>query len=107
MTQCPSIDMETFAIRLRSACYARNISARDLKNYLHLGSVQAVYLWLNGQRLPNLDNLYAISKYLDIPIDFLLVNERYDKVIDILTNDHLPMHGKRVLTYWTQLHKEK
>lgn len=103
----PSINVAKFSARLREACRDRNVSARELKDYLHLASVQAVYLWLSGKRLPSLDNLYAISSYLEVSIDVLLGSENADRMSEILLNDHLPMHGKRVLVYWKQLQREE
>ena len=52
----------------------RDISAKDIQEYLNLASVQSVYNWCNGINMPTIDNLYALSqekvfrleKYLNI-----------------------------------------
>ena len=48
MEHYPSIDMAKFGAKLKEICEERNVSANDLKEYLHLSSIQAVYMWFNG-----------------------------------------------------------
>lgn len=66
------IDMERFGRRLKEACARKKVTPLKLQRVLGLGSVQAVYLWLAGKRLPSLDNLYAISKFLGVRMEELL-----------------------------------
>ena len=107
MEHYPSIDMAKFGAKLKEICEERNVSANDLKEYLHLSSIQAVYMWFNGKRLPNIDNLYAISRFLGVRIDDLVNSEREEKATAIMQEDSLPEHGKRVLLYWKRLPKDK
>lgn len=72
----PAINAKLFGRKLKEVCENRHVTASELQQFLHLGSVQAVYMWFEGKRLPNLDNMYAISKYLDIPIENLLEEKR-------------------------------
>lgn len=103
----PSIDMVSFGNRLKEVCEKQQVTAGDLKDYLHLSSIQAVYLWFNGKRLPNVDNLYAISKYLGIRMDDLVSSDSRERAEHIMRNDLLPKHGKRVMLYcmWLRLDK--
>lgn len=105
--QYPTIDMERFGENLREICEAKNVTANELKNYLHLGSIQAVYMWFQGKRLPNLDNMYAISRYLGVSIDNLIGRERQEETVNVLCEDNLPVHGNRVLLYWARLRKNR
>ena len=105
--QYPTIDMERFGANLREICDAKNVTANDLKDYLNLGSIQAVYMWFCGKRLPNLDNMYAISRYLGVSMDDLISSERQKEATRVLSEEHLPIHGKRVLLYWEWLRKNK
>lgn len=72
----PTIDIHLSGKRLKAICEDRNVSVRELQKMLNLGSVQAVYNWFSGERLPNIDNLFAISKMLDVKLDDLLVEQK-------------------------------
>ncbi len=110
----PSIDMARFGRKLREACGRNRVTASDLQKFLHLGSVQAVYMWFEGKRLPNLDNLYALSKYLDISMEELLGEasadgdgaRRDDERLGHQAQDDSD-YGKRLLFYWRNLREEK
>ena len=54
----------------------RGITVQDVKTHLYLGCVQSVYHWLDGQSLPTLDNLYALSELLQVPMDMLVSGTR-------------------------------
>lgn len=107
MEHYPSIDMVRFGTKLKEICEERNVSANDLKDYLNLSSIQAVYMWFRGQRLPNIDNLYAISRYLGVRMDDLINSEREENAAVIMQEESLSDHGKRVLFYWKRLPKDK
>jgi transcriptional regulator with XRE-family HTH domain len=53
----------------------RGLSVQDVADSLSLGCVQSVYHWLSGQSLPSLDNLYALSRMLDVPMDVLVCSD--------------------------------
>ncbi len=65
----PVINMRDTGINLRRLMDKRGISVKDVKDYLGLTSIQSVYNWLNGINMPTIDNLYALSQMLDVPID--------------------------------------
>lgn len=105
-TQYPVTDLIRLGAKLRELCDVQNVSAIELRDYLHMGSTQAIYMWFNGQRMPSVDNLRALSRYLGQRVDDLIDSERMEQVNQILTNDLLPAHGKRVLLYWMRLEKD-
>ena len=105
--QYPAIDMKRFGINLREASDARKVTATDLKRYLNLGSIQAVYMWFGGKRLPTVDNLYAISQYLGVSMDSLFVNPDKKEELCLLSQNSLSVQGNRTLLYWTHLQKKK
>ena len=72
----PIIDKRKTGINLRRIMDKRNISVKDVQNYLELNCVQSVYHWLNGISLPSVDNLYALSELLEVSIDALLCGNR-------------------------------
>ncbi len=105
-SQCPIIDPEKLGKRLKTLCKRQNITVSELRDYLHLCSDQAVYMWFGGKRLPNPDNLKAIARYLGERVDDLINSERTEQADRILRDDLLPSHGKRVLLYCVRLQKD-
>lgn len=75
----PTINAKETGSNLRRMMHDRGISAKEVQRYLNLGSVQSVYNWWNGINMPTLDNLYALSGWLQIPMDdsSLNTNEKY------------------------------
>ncbi len=57
-------------LRLRKA---RGLSVRDMQMYFGFEEPQAIYKWQSGKSLPSVDNLYALSALLDIPMEEILV----------------------------------
>jgi len=101
----PYIDPVRFGKKLREVCESKNVTAADLKEQLNLNSVQAVYYWFSGRRLPNAENLYALSRYLGVRMDDLINGDRRREAEAIIGEDCLPEHGKRIMMYWTRLSK--
>ena len=79
----PVIDKKKTGARIRYYMDLRGLSVQDVKSYLSLGCVQSVYHWLDGQSVPSLDNLYALSELLQAPMDELVFgNRRYQPAGD-------------------------
>ena len=73
----------------------RGVTVRDVKNALSLACVQSVYHWLDGQSMPTLDNLYALSDLLEVPMDMLVCgNRRYDP------GKNIPEGAERLFRYY-------
>lgn len=95
----PLIDKEKTGKQIRKYMNLRGLTVQDVKTYLSLGCVQSVYHWLDGQSLPSLDNLYALSELLQVPMDLLIVgNRNFEPALD------LPEWTRRVLCYYRLLH---
>ena len=105
-TQYPITDPVKLGAKLKELCDVQNISTIELRDYLHMGSTQGIYLWFSGQRLPNVDNLRALCRYLGERVDDLIDSERMEQANQILSNDLLPPHGKRILLYWMRMQKK-
>ena len=88
----PTIDKKETGIRLKKLMEQRGITAKDIRQYLHLGSVQSVYHWLNGISLPTIDNLYALSYLFQVPVDDMICGNR----------EYNPSY--RLLFYYEKLH---
>ena len=75
----PTIDKEKTGQQIRLLMRERGLTVRDVESALSLACVQSVYHWLDGQSLPTVDNLYALSELLKVPMDTLICgNRRYD-----------------------------
>ena len=72
----PIIDKRKTGIHLRRLMEERELTVRDIQQYLELGSVQSVYHWLNGISMPTVDNLYALSELFQLPMDEIVRGNR-------------------------------
>ena len=72
----PVIDKRKTGIHLRKLMDERDLSVKDVQQFLGLGSVQSVYHWLNGKSMPTIDNLYALSDLFQLPIDDMVCGNR-------------------------------
>ena len=90
-----AIDKVKTGQQIRLLMEKRGVTVRDVKNALSLACVQSVYHWLDGQSMPTLDNLYALSDLLKVPMDMLVYrNRRYDP------NKNIPEGAKRLFRYY-------
>jgi len=80
----PTIDKDKTGSRIRMYMNMRRLTVEDVREYLHLGTVQSVYHWMSGISLPSIDNLYALSVLLDVPVDQLLCGnyDHWNRMID-------------------------
>ena len=69
----PTIDRVKTGSRLRALLRARRLSVQTVREALRLSSVQSVYHWLSGQRMPSIENFYALSGLLGVPLDEMIV----------------------------------
>lgn len=53
----------------------KNLSMRDLQRMIGLETLNAVYNWTNGRRLPSIDNLVILADIFGCHIDDILVTE--------------------------------
>ena len=57
-------------VRLRQA---RGMTVKDLQQWFGFEEPRAIYKWQQGQTLPSVDNLIALSALLDVPVEDILV----------------------------------
>ena len=98
----PLIDKKETGINLRRIMDRRGVTAKDVQQYLGLGCVQSVYRWLDGINLPTVDNLYALSELLQVPIDELVRGNRRPLVQSAFVK-HLESRYKRLHLYYEKL----
>lgn len=69
----PVIDMEATGDTIRRLRIEKGVSVKELSQFLGLSDVRAVYKWQRGETLPSIDNLLALSLFLNVPIETIIV----------------------------------
>lgn len=73
--------------QIRLLMEKRGVTVKDVQNALSLACVQSVYHWLDGRSMPTVDNLYALSELLKVPMDMLVCGDRhYDPKRNVSTS---------------------
>ena len=100
----PSINLKETGINLRRIMDKRGITPKDIKEYLNLTSVQSVYNWCSGSNMPTIDNLYALSQFLQVPIDEIICgNGKAIKPEPIVIIEN--PRNRRLYTYYRKVNK--
>ena len=96
----PVIDKRETGVNLRRLMDKRNISVKDVQKYLGLNCIQSIYHWLNGISMPSVDNLYALSELLKVPMDEIVCGNRKEiiqaPVIENPTDRRLYEYYRRI-----------
>ena len=71
----PVVNLEETGKNIRKLRREQKIKITDLACYLGFFDVQAIYKWERGICLPTLENCFALSKYLNVRIEDILVCE--------------------------------
>ncbi len=69
----PVIDPVRTGENIKALRIEKGLSVRDLQEYFGFEEPQAIYRWQYGKTLPSVDNLYALSFILDVPMEQILV----------------------------------
>ena len=72
MANLPVIDMVRTGQNIGRLRKQAGLSVRDLQDIFGFATPQAIYKWQQGAALPTLDNLYALSRLLMVPMDTLV-----------------------------------
>ena len=100
----PTINLRETGINLHRIMDKRGITPKDVKEFLNLGSIQTVYNWFNGLNMPTVDNLYALSQFLQVSIDEIICGNRKairQEPIVIIENPRT----RRLYAYYKQLNR--
>ena len=79
----PVIDLEATGRNIVRIRRERGLTVRDLQRYFGFEEPRAIYKWQRGENLPSIDNLYALSRILQVPMDSILVPRQ----LNILTSE--------------------
>lgn len=72
----PVLDLKATGERINQLRKDNNLRVIDVAEYMGFESTQAVYKWENGESLPTVDNLYALSRLLHTSVDDILIGEK-------------------------------
>ena len=98
----PLINKRETGVNLRRIMDMRGITPKDVQEYLGLGCVQSVYRWTDGVNMPTIDNLYALSELLQVPIDAIVCGNRATIAQDIIMKP-LDSWERRLCVYYEKL----
>ena len=100
----PTINLKETGINLRRIMDKRGITPKDIKEFLNIGSIQTVYNWCNGLNMPTVDNLYALSQLLQVPIDEIICGNRKAIIPEPIVIIENP-RTRRLYAYYKQLNR--
>lgn len=75
-TMFPTIDLAATGANITRLRKDRGLSVRDLQSYFGFEEPVAIYKWQKGTSLPTVDNLYALSALLEVPMNEILVSTK-------------------------------
>jgi transcriptional regulator with XRE-family HTH domain len=76
----PEYDMKVVGNNLKRLRVAKNLSVDDVRQYLQLGSVQAIYKYEKGKSYPQTDTMFALMELYDANLyDITKEHEEDDK----------------------------
>lgn len=67
-----AIDLVKTGMKIREMIEDSEFSVKYIQEKLHLACPQSVYRWMSGLTLPSIDNLYMLSKILNVQMEDLL-----------------------------------
>ena len=72
MVEYPVIDLRSTGVRINELRRERGITVDELRVYLGMNNPNSIYKWFRGEVLPTLENMYALSVILEVPIDDII-----------------------------------
>ena len=72
MVEYPVIDLRSTGARINELRRERGITVDELRVYLGMNNPNSIYKWFRGEVLPTLENMYALSVILEVPINDII-----------------------------------
>lgn len=91
MKKYPVLDLQATGKQIKRIRMEKRISVADICDYMGFENPQAVYKWQRGESLPSVDNLFALSRLFETPIDNILCEQEealassFDFIIEIVS----------------------
>lgn len=101
MNQRPEYDAVKTGQKLRRCRLACGYTAEQVREYIRIGTVQAVYKWERGACFPSLDDFFALAELYGVKPDELLIRSADERGFCMVKEaDREPQH---VMAYWIRL----
>lgn len=85
MNSLPIVNTVATGQRIKSLRKAKGLKVEDISEYLGFTGPQAVYKWQRGDCLPEVSNLWALSRLFEVTIEDILVEyEEADEASSIV-----------------------
>lgn len=103
-----ALDMLMTGQVLRDRIRKSGYTIRDIQEELKLSCPQPIYRWINGQTMPSIDNLYKLSRILNVHMEDLVL-PRQDEVwiIQRVQNLRACRRMKRYYRTYNRTHHNK
>ena len=86
----PVIDPIATGKNILSLRKEKGLTVRNLQEFFGFEEPQAIYRWQYGKTLPSVDNLYALSAILGVPMEKILVPASYGNLIQMEKQQEVP-----------------
>ena len=68
----PTINLLMTGANINSLRKKANMTVRDIQKIFGFATPQAIYKWIHGKSLPNIDNLLILADVFDVSIEDIL-----------------------------------
>lgn len=92
----PLIDKKSTGRKIHELMNRQGITVKDVQGFLNLSTPQAVYHWLSGRSLPTIDNIYALSALLQVPMDEIICGNKQTSQVQPDTGRRLKVYMDRI-----------
>lgn len=82
MRRRPEYDRRMIGENLRRCRQRRDLSVEQVREYLNIGSLQAIYKWEEGKSYPQTDTMFALMELYEIELRDLLDCSRTTDFVD-------------------------
>ena len=71
----PVIDLKATGANIKQLMKDKEIKPTQLSTYMGFNDVRSIYKWMSGNSLPSLDNMFALSRILETPVEDILIED--------------------------------
>ena len=80
MNSRPEYDMSLIGKNLRRLREAKNLTVEDVREYLCMGSVQAIYKYEQGKGYPQVDTMFALMQLYGADLNDIIVQYKEEGI---------------------------
>lgn len=91
MTAYPVLDLAATGKRIKEIRIEKHMTVNDICEYMGFENPQAVYKWQRGESLPSVDNLFALSKLFETPMEHILCEKEEAEASSFYIRFKLPV----------------